>query len=295
MSKLVALTAAWLAVAIPFSAQQPIFRSGTRTVVLHATVRSSEGRLAPDLSRTAFTVLDNGRPVEISVFSNEPQPLTVALLIDMSASMERHFLRVREATRAFINALQPNDRVRIGSFGEEVAISPHLSGDKALLTRVLDEELWPGGGTPMWSAAAAGMKSLDREPGRRVLLILTDGLDNGVAMGFEGDQASVESRAISDEFMVYAIGVEGSGLEPGLEYLADQTGGGFFSLRADEDLASTFHRVAEELRHQYVLGFSPASFDGKRHRLEVKLSDSRLKARSRRSYLAMPEGPEQKR
>jgi len=179
--------------------------------------------------------------------------------------------------------------VRIGSFGEEVAISPHLSGDKALLTRVLEEELWPGGGTPMWSAALAAMRSLEGEPGRRVLLILTDGADNGQAMGFEGSQANVERRAIDEEFMVYAIGIEGTGLEPGLKFLADDTGSGYFDLRADDDLATTFGRVAEELRHQYVLGFSPATLDGKRHRLEVKLSDNRLKARSRRYYLATPD------
>ena len=112
MIPIVRLTLAGLLLANVGVGQQsrPTFQAATRTVVLHATVRSADGRLVPDLPREAFSVLDNGRSVEVTVFSNDPQPLTVALLIDMSGSMEKHFLRVRAATREFITALQPADR-----------------------------------------------------------------------------------------------------------------------------------------------------------------------------------------
>lgn len=290
MTPLARVTLAGFVMASAGAVQQrpPVFQSATKTVMLHATVRSGEGRLVPDLSREAFTVLDNGRPVDVTVFSNDPQPLTVALLIDMSGSMERHFLRVRAATREFVKALQPVDRVRLGTFGDEVGLSPHLTGNKALLTRIIEEETWPGGGTPMWSAAYQAMTSLDGEGGRRVILVLTDGLDNGAA--FPHTSSDVERRATTEGFMLYGIGIEGTGLDPGLRDLAEDTGGGFVELKAGDDLAATFARVAEELRHQYVLGFSPAAFDGKRHRLDVKLSSPGMKARSRRSYLATPDG-----
>ena len=263
---------------------RPVFQSGANTVALYATVRSPDGRLVPDLPRETFTVLDNGRQAELTLFSNDPQPLTVALLIDMSGSMEPHFLRVRAATREFIKALQPIDRMRIGTFSDEVALSPHLTGNKALLTRVLEEETWPGGGTPMWHAAYEGMASLAGESGRRVILILTDGADNGKM--FERTIDDVERLATAEGFMVYAIGMEGTGLDSGVRSMADDTGGGYFELKAGDDLASTFARVVEELRHQYVLGFTPALLDGKRHRLEVKLSSPGFKARARRSYVA---------
>jgi Ca-activated chloride channel family protein len=263
---------------------RPVFQSGAKTVALYATVRSPDGRLVPDLPREAFTVLDNGRQTELTFFSSDPQPLTVALLIDMSGSMDRHFLRVRAATREFIKALQPIDRVRIGTFSDEVALSPHLTGDKALLTRVLEEETWPLGGTPMWSAAYEAMRSLDGEAGRRVILILTDGIDNGKM--FEHTIDDVERRATTEGFMVYGIGMEGTGLDVGIRNMADDTGGGYFELKAGDDLASTFARVIDELRHQYVLGFTPAALDGRRHHLEVKLSSPGLKARARRSYVA---------
>jgi len=283
------LAVAGLVMATIVNAQQPrpTFQSAARTVMLHATVRSADGRLVPDLPREAFAVLDNGRPVDLTAFSNDPQPLTVALLIDMSGSMEQHFLRVRAATREFIKALQPGDRVRIGTFGDEVALSPHLTGDKTRLMRILEEETWPGGGTPMWRAMHAAMVSLDKEAGRRVLLVLTDGSDTTSAG--EHTAVEIEMRAINENFMIYGIGIEGTGLDATVRSMADETGGGYFDLKAGDDLASTFARVVEELRHQYVLGFAPATLDGKRHKLEVKLSSPGLKARARRTYVATPD------
>jgi Ca-activated chloride channel family protein len=268
--------------------QRPAFQSASRTVMVHATVRANSGRLVPDLPREAFQVFDGGRPADVTFFSNDPQTLTVALLIDMSGSMDRHYLRVRAATGEFVKALKPGDRVRVGTFGEEVALSPHLTGDKRLLTRVLEEEVWPGGGTPMWRATYEAMDSLEKEPGRRVLLILTDGADADPLRTHTAD--AVGERAVRDGFMVYGIGLEGTGLDTGVRVMADETGGGSFELKAGDDLASTFTRVVEELRHQYVLGFTPAVLDGRTHRIEVKLTSSGLKARARRNYVATPDG-----
>ena len=273
------------------TAQQakPTFRAANRTVVLHATVRTADGRLVHDLPRDAFTVLDNGRPVAVTVFSNDPQPLTVALLVDMSGSMDASFLHVRDATREFVDALQPDDRVRIGTFGDEVSLSPHLTGDKRILRRVLDEELWPGGATPVWHAALAAMTSLKDETGRRVILLLTDGVN--MPDGFPGSRDDVMRRAIDEGFMVYAIGVERMGLHVDLKAIADESGGGWFEIGGGEDLPRAFVRVADELRRQYVLGFAPAALDGKRHTLDVRLADPAMKARARRNYMATPEAP----
>ena len=146
-------------------ASPPVFRSGVQTVAIYATVNDREGRLVPDLSREAFTILDNGQSTPVTLFSNDIQPITVVMLLDMSGSMNARFLKVRDGTIGFINALLPADRVRLGSFGTEIALSPLLTGDKATLERICKEEMWPGGGTPMWNAVFAGMKSLTGEPG----------------------------------------------------------------------------------------------------------------------------------
>jgi Ca-activated chloride channel family protein len=268
--------------------QEPrtVFRSAVQTVVLHATVRADDGRLVPDLTRGDFEVRDEGQPVDITVFSNDPQPITVVLLLDMSGSMVRHFLRVRDATQHFIDALHDGDRARIGTFGVEIALSPWLTGDKRILHRVVREELWPGGGTPMWSAIHAAMGSLDGEPGRRVVLTLTDGMSSSGLPGFRGSAGGARDKAEDEGFMVYAIGIEGSPLDSSITMLADQTGGGHFRLEAGADLADTFLRVVDELRHQYVLGFTPPRADGKRHEVEVTVKKPGMRARARRNYRA---------
>src|SRR5262249_2648232 len=155
------------------------FRSTSRTVNVYATVQGSDGRLVPDLTRSDFRVFEDGHERPLTVFDNTPQAITVAVMFDMSNSMASQYERIRQAAGALGAALRRGDRARIGTFGQEVAISPLLTGDKSVLARILDEELWPGGPTPLWYATDVAMTTLDDEPGRRVVLLLTDGEDSG--------------------------------------------------------------------------------------------------------------------
>ena len=271
--------------ALLLATPQAQFRSSVSSVAVYATVADSSGRLVTDLTRDDFVIRDNGRPVEISLFSNDPQPITVALMLDMSGSMVSRFTRVRSSTTEFIEAMQPTDRAQIGTFGDEVSVSPLLTSDRAILTRVLREELWPGGATPLWNALDAGMTALARETGRRVVLTLTDGGDSCVfrrCLSFD----DVRKRAVREGFMIYAIGMERPGLATEIVELSEETGGGHYEIKAEDDLASTFVQIANELRRQYLLGFAPLEFDGKLHKLEVGLKRDGLTVRARKNYLS---------
>jgi VWFA-related protein len=263
---------------------QTTFRSDARVVAVYATVRDRDGRLAPGLTADDFEIRDNGRPVDITQFSNDPQPLTVALLLDMSGSMAGRYRSVREATLKFVDALEPPDRVRIGTFGSEVALSPLLTGNKDELARIVREEVWPGGGTPLWAAMEQGMLSLAGEGGRRVVVALTDGHD--MSSGWNVGAGDVRRRAVEEDFMIYAIGFLPVGLNYDAVALARDTGGGHVTLEEHADLAATFAALAHELRHQYLLGFQPRVRDGRMHRIEVRLKRDGMAARARRSYLA---------
>jgi len=260
------------------------FKSSISTVAVWATVNDGKGRLAYDLERDDFRILDNGVEREITFFSNDPQNLTVTLMLDMSGSMMSRFLKVRDSTERFIKVMIPGDRAQIGSFGDEIAISPLLTGDKAVLTRVLHEELWPSGATPLWNAVDAAMTSLRAESGRRVVLMLTDGADS---CDFPDclDFGDVKRRAMREDFMIYAIAMDDRGIGAELVELTEQTGGGHFELGRDDNLTATFEHVAEELRHQYMLGFVPAT-DGKEHKLEVQVKREGMRARARKTYQA---------
>lgn len=277
------------------------FRSGVQTVSVYATVIESSGRIATNLTRDDFRIRDNGRPVDISIFSSDVQPITVAVMLDMSGSMAPRFMRVRAATLHFVNALLPHDRATIGTFGSEVFVSPLLTGNKTVLKRVIEEELWPGGGTPLWAGIDEAMTALSGETGRRIVLALTDGKDSGgelrrpwrpagtrETIKWPGNPTlgKVRKRAVEQAFMVYAIGLEGGGLDSGVIELADETGGGHFQLQRAADLNETFMQVADELRSQYALGFVPAAADGKLHTLDVEVRRAGHKVRARRNYLA---------
>ena len=282
--KLVAV-AVGAALYLAVQAQEGRFRTSVDTVSIYATVSDNDGRLVPDLVKDDFTVLDNGTPREITLFSSDIQPITVVIMLDMSGSMFPRFLRLRTSTVSFVDALLPHDRAQIGSFGDEIAISPHLTGDKDLLRRVLRNELWPMGGTPIWNALDAAMTALASESGRRVVLTITDGRNmcNLPRCLKPGD---VERRAVREGFMLYAIGMDGTGLDGEIMTMAEETGGGHFALPVGADLSATFARVAEELRRQYLIGFSPAAVDGKLHRVDVNVGRPGMKVRARRNYLA---------
>jgi Ca-activated chloride channel family protein len=135
---------------------------------------------------------------------------------------------------------------------------------------------------------------LDEASGRKVVLVFTDGDDTASRIGF-GD---VLEKAREKEVMVYTIGLQSEFFngarmqrtrpDRSLRRLSDETGGGYFELKKTDELAPTFTRVAQELHSLYALGFTPASFDNKEHRLEVRVKPG-MTARARRSYIASPD------
>lgn len=274
------------------SAQQATFRAGTRTVPIYTTVTDANGRLVPDLDRSHFEIYDNGKKQDITLFENAVQPISVVVMLDTSGSMTMHLDLLKQAATQFVIRLLPEDRARVGSFSDrnKIRISPEaFTNDRDELMRALREDLQFGNPTALWDAADRSMDALKGLDGRRVVLVFTDGGDNDSTNG----QKDVLRRARAEEFMIYAIGlrsrVRGQGVtqpDPGLRKVADETGGGYFELERTDELNSTFTRVAQELHSQYVLGFSPQALDGKSHTLEVRLTQSGLTARARKSYIA---------
>jgi Ca-activated chloride channel homolog len=265
------------------------FRSGVNTVAVYATVKDAAGRFVPDLDREAFEILDDGRPTEIVLFSNDPQPLSVAIMLHMSQGASWGEVDLRRAIVSFVDSLQPADRVSLGSFGLEIAVGANLTNDRGEIARVFAEEMWKGGGSPLWAAIRAASGSLAKEPGRRVVLINTAGRDSGGLPGFAGGRSGAERQALTDECMVYAVLFENNRdheIESDLVALTEAVGGGHLVVPRGSDAATTMAKLAEELRHQYLLGFVPGTLDGKVHRLEVRLKNGRLRAAARRSYLA---------
>jgi Ca-activated chloride channel family protein len=280
-----------LCVVTNLPAQQPTFRAGVRTVAVYATVQDTGGTLVPGLTRDDFEVFEDGTRRNIVQFSSEPQPLNVALMLLTGGGMLppqaglAGRLRYRDAILAFIDALNPEDRARIGTFGLQIAVGAHLTSDRSELRRVLNEEVWAGGGNPQWQAISAAMRSIADEPQRRVVLVITNGTPVTRLPGMEGGRAAVEAQAASCACMVYAVTLSRA-LGDALEDVATTSGGGYVQLREDADLEAAFVRLAEELRHQYLIGFEPEAADGLSHRIDVRATRPGLLVRARRSFVA---------
>ena len=287
------VTIAALALA-PLSAQDPVFRSSARTEVpIWATVLDGSGRLVPNLERADFSVFDDGEPVELTQFSNATQPFTAVVMLDTSASMTANLELLNAATEQFLLRLLPVDRAQVGAFNDKIQLSGRFTNDRDELIAELDN-LQFGNPTRLNDAIAASLDALEGVEGRRVILVFTDGEDTASKVGFR----TVLERARDEEVMVYAIGLEseffnGARLQRtrpsrDLRKISDETGGGYFELAKSAELASTFTRVSQELRSQYLLGFAPATLDGKLHKLDVRVRPG-LSVRARKSYLAIPD------
>jgi Ca-activated chloride channel family protein len=301
--------------------QEPVFRTGTRTVPVYVTVTDAEGRLVPDLGRDDFEIYDNGKLQAISVFANDIQPIMVVMMLDRSGSMVDNFRRVQEAAEQFVTRLLPADKARIGSFSYRIQVDPRtFTNDRDELLRILYKELQEPGPTPLWNSVSVGMTGLLHQEGRRVVLVFTDGADNpGNDRATNISLGDLMKRAREEDVMVYAVGLmgrapmggrgsrgggwgrygppAGGGQAPagrlqkpdeGLAKLAGESGGGYFELESTVDLGATFARVADELHRQYAMGFSPEKLDGKTHKLEVRVKKPGMTARARKSYVATP-------
>lgn len=301
--RLAALFAASASIAITASqTQAPSFVTGNRTVAVYATVTNAQGRLVTDLSRGDFTIDDAGKPQPLTLFSNDIQPITVVMLLDRSGSMKSNFQLEEQAAEAFVRAMLPRDKARIGSFATRIQVDPDdFTSSPNVLMQILHNDLQDDGPTPLWNAVDTAIDKLLLEPGRRVVLVFTDGVD--MPLNFSGRNKSLKDvmkRAEEDDIMVYAIGLAGqNGMrgqfggqaqpekpDEGLPKIAAATGGGYFELTSPRDLAYTFAHIADELHGQYALGFTPEKLDGKMHDITLHLSKTGLTARARKRYLA---------
>ena len=320
MTRLLAVIIAVGSLAGLAAQDQPRYRGGTDVVAVYATVTDAAGRLVPDLQKSDFTVSDNGKKQPIAVFSNEIQPITIVIMLDRSGSMADNFELVREATGEFITKLLPADKARIGSLSHEIVIRPEqFTNDQSALMAVVRYGLQDIGPSPVWTAVDRSITALLPEGGRRVVLLFSDGHDSPERGQVHTDVKDIMWRAKVDEIMVYCIGLPSESIRPGgmiylprprpgypppvassswsrkvdppdpaLKDLAAQSGGGYFEMDGSLDLKATFARVADELHHQYVLGFVPTKLDSKEHKIEVKLSRQDLTVRARKSYVALP-------
>jgi Ca-activated chloride channel homolog len=264
-----------------------------RRIGLTVTVTDRKGRPVRGLSREDFRIFEDDRAVETADFGSEgarlDRPLSVAVLLDMSESMQKQVKKVREAAEALLGQLRPRDEIMVARFNDEITVLQSFTGDRRDPERTLARIGRAWGGTAIFRSLAETLRDLRERPGRKVIIVVSDGLDNDVARG----QNVLQSLYIQDllrlclrtQTLVYGIrpGMSASSWLP-FEGFVEQTGGRL--LYTGGDLERLFERLGEEFQSQYYLGYDvdPKTRGAAWRRIRVQVSHPDLIVRSIGGY-----------
>ncbi|HZS09029.1 MAG TPA: VWA domain-containing protein [Blastocatellia bacterium] len=286
-------------------------RVGTQLVNVFFSATDKENHYLKDLTKNDVIVLENGRPQEIFTFRRESNlPLTLAILVDVSNSVRPVIPELTDAGTRFINSvIRPGyDTGAVIQFDSEATVIQDLTSNPARLRRGLEEirrtaapgrrshgatmPPFPGGqgGTSIYDSIIATCGDLlTEQPGRRTIILFTDGYDT---TSMKKRSAAVD-EALRAEVVIYAIGIgdpSEDGVDKGeLKKLCEPTGGRAFIPRDAADLSRAFAELEEDLRQQYLLAYEPANVaaDGKFRKIEVRIPGHKeLRIRHRRGYYA---------
>jgi Ca-activated chloride channel homolog len=275
-------------------AQRVQLRSSVDLTVVTATVRDENGKLVTGLERDAFEVYEDSAPVPIAQFTNERVPLGLGLLLDISDSMfGRRIKDAEAAVEQFLTSLlDPADAFFVMAFNHQPRV---LFGWKTAPDGVHDAllTLRPTGSTAIYDAMLAAMPFLENRPRERAAIVLiTDGDDTAS----DATLHDLRPALVRSDAFVYAIAIDTP--EPQyiskrvnvdtLNEITGQSGGRTEVVRATGDIPLAAASIAEELNHQYVLGYSsPHPGDGQYHSIRVRTTNPAYKVRARSGYVSV--------
>ena len=252
-----------------------VFKSDVRLVEIYATVFDHGGHPVDGLHREQFEIRDDGAPQPIRVFESSDSALSCALLLDTTASMAEAIPSLRNAAREFISQLRPKDNVAVYAFTEHVDELADFTDDKAVARRAL-ARLHAAGRTALFDAISQVALNLERRPGKKVIVVLTDGGDNASTLNRE----SAANRARKSGVPVFAV-AEGEALKDAaasklLHELAEATGGHLYKAERGKDIEKVFDAIAGDLQSGYLLAFNPPSAEKAVpwHELQVSVKDT---------------------
>lgn len=269
------------------------FRSGVDVTGMTVTVRDADGHLVTDLTRDDFDIYEDGEKQDVTQFTHERVPVSLGVLLDISDSMYgRRIADARAAVDKFLfEQLDHEDEFFILAFNHKPHVLTQWTQMPTVVRDALDS-LKPTGGTAVYDAVMESMPIITkRNRERGALLLVSDGADTAsTAMLKDVRFALRRSQAF-----VYAIGIDSkdrrainSSVNPTtLREITDESGGRTEVVATTAEISAASARIAEELNHQYVMGFTPKhGADGKYHTLRVRTHNAAHKVRARSGYVA---------
>ena len=230
-------------------------------VLVPATVTDNQDRLVTGLEKENFLLYENGVPQTIKSFSTEDAPISIGIVFDLSGSMQSKFVRARKALSEFLRTCNPQDEFFVVGFNDRPAILVDYTSD------VDDVEarmvmLRPENRTALIDAMYLAVNKLkDAKNQRKALLVLSDGGDNRSRY----TQGELERTVRESEVQIFSIGIfdvyapteEEQNGPLLLKDICESTGGRLFKVLDLQDLSDIAERISEDLRNEYVLGYTP--------------------------------------
>jgi len=241
--------------------QFPPLRVQVGLVNVFVNVTNAQGAPVTGLTRQDFAVSEDGHPQKIAVLERQTGlPLSIVLAIDTSGSVRKDLDEEKRAAREFLRAtLRPEDRVEIVNFNTRVHEVVPFTNNLKKIDRGLNR-LSEGPATALYAAIAYGSEELAQRPGRKVLVVISDG-DNTVA---NSSYQQALDRAVRAETMIFSVidlpVINDAGRDVGGEHamiaLSEATGGEYY-YEADGNLQGVFKRLSTALRTEYLIGYYP--------------------------------------
>lgn len=273
-----------------------------RLVLLPASVEDKRGRIVTGLKAGDFRLTDERVPQQIKYFSVEnDEPVAIAFVLDVSGSMRQSgkLEAAKEAVRFFVDQLRPQDRFALICFADDQVswVTEFTSDRERFIERLMVQEGY--GQTALNDAVAAIPKLVDESTiGRKAIVLITDGVDNASKLTTE--QSIVIARKV--EVPIFTVGFSTLPWEDRkkakdlgfnmavLQLFADETGGALFVVQDPDEMKEAVSRISTDLRHQYLIGYSPglAHWDGRFRAVQLLARNGRYVVRTRKGYYANP-------
>jgi VWFA-related protein len=265
--------------------QIPTIKKEVRLVLVEASVKDKGGKAMKVLKQEDFLLFEEGQPQEIAHFSQDQLPLAVAMVVDLSGSIQPFLRPLRYASMSALKALKKEDEVALFTFTQHVDRRTDLTRDKLAVSDQI-EFFDAGGGTNINDGVYEAARYLREQApaARRVIVLVSDNVPtvSGVSPG------DVLNEALEADAAVYSLKVPGRnpvgsrvlGAGRGLvnvKKLTEETGGEIFDVEKEGSLYLAFAALIERLKTRYTLGFYPggaAATERKLKKLEVKLHPS---------------------
>lgn len=254
-------------------------------VVQVTAVVSDRGRFIKGLPRTAFRILEDNVPQKITHFSAEGSPLELVVGVDISASMAPSMGQLKTSVKKFLGALGPKDQVTLTAFNDSLFTLTRRETSAEQRIKAVDR-LAPWGGTALYDVMIRGLQQLTRQPGRRVLVIFSDGEDRNSLATLTSVEAAVRASDATLFMVALGRGVRNDALKSSIERLVELSGGRALFVEHADRLDEPFAEIIEELANQYLIGYESTNSkaDGAWREIKVELAGHRYSIRARQGY-----------